>query len=231
MAKQNNQSSIFNKNFMVRSLTALIAAPIVIYDVYLGSFFFKGMILVMAVLMAFEWSEVTKNKDATDKQNMMWKIIGLFYILLPCLSLIWIREQHKGMSIIFWLLANVWATDIAAYLVGSTVGGWKIWPSISPNKTWSGFVAGVLASTGVGYATAKLTGSQRPDILILMSIVLSIYGQIGDMVESWIKRHFNVKDSGKMVPGHGGILDRVDSLVPVAPKVVAVLLFDKWGIF
>lgn len=226
MVKEDNKSNIINNNFILRSITTLIAVPIVIYNVYLGSFFFKAMILILAILMAFEWNQITKNPDATLKQNMMWKLIGVFYILLPCLSLIWMREQEKGNIVIFWLLANVWVTDIAAYVVGKVVGGWKIWPNISPNKTWSGFIAGVLAAALVGYVTARLNNSEKSWLLILISIVLSIYGQIGDMIESWIKRHFNVKDSGKMIPGHGGILDRVDSLVPVAPKVVVLLLFE-----
>jgi len=228
MEKQESKAS---NNFITRSITALVAIPLVIGNVYLGGIVYKGMILIIAILMAFEWHEVTFNRDATPMNGLKWKLIGLIYIFMPCLSLIWLRDHTKGFEIILWLLANVWATDIAAYLVGMTIGGWKLCPSISPNKTWSGFIAGVLAATLVGYITAKLVHSNKPHMLMLMSIVLSIYGQIGDLIESWIKRKFDVKDSGKMIPGHGGILDRVDSLVPVAPKVVAILLLDSGGIF
>jgi phosphatidate cytidylyltransferase len=145
--------------------------------------------------------------------------------------MIWLREQPKGFTIILWMLSVIWATDSAAYFVGKAIGGWKIWPAISPNKTWSGLVGGVLAAYLVGCITVWFNDSEKPNLLIFLSVVLSIYGQIGDMVESWIKRTFGVKDSGKAIPGHGGILDRVDSLVPVAPKVAMVVFFDHWGIF
>jgi phosphatidate cytidylyltransferase len=218
-------------NFFLRSITAIIVAPIILFNVHLGGYVYKGLIVMMAILMAFEWQQITYDKNANLQKNILWKIIGIMYILLPTLSLIWLREHAKGREIIFWLLANIWATDIAAYIFGNLIGGWKICPKISPNKSWSGFVGGVCAAFVVGYVTTKLMHSNKPQYIMILSVVLSIYGQIGDLIESWMKRYFHVKDSGKIIPGHGGILDRVDSLVPVAPKVVMVLLFDKWGIF
>jgi phosphatidate cytidylyltransferase len=217
-------------NFCARSITAIILAPIVLWLVYIGGPAYKALVLVMAILMAFEWNDITSNQP-DERAQLIWKLVGIAYILLPTISLLWLRDHHKGQAIVFWLLATVWATDIAAYFVGSIIGGWKIYPAISPNKTWSGLAGGVIAAAFVGYITAKLSNSNKPDFLIMLSVVLGVYGQIGDFVESWIKRKFGVKDSGKMLPGHGGILDRVDSLVPVAPKVVFVVLFDKWGIF
>jgi phosphatidate cytidylyltransferase len=228
MEKNNINSKLVN--LLQRSASAIILVPIVLSAVYFGGIVYKGLIVVMAILMAFEWSNITA-KQTDSKQQFIWSLIGLIYILMPTVSLVWIREHSKGKEVIFWLLANVWMTDIAAYFVGSTIGGPKLCPSISPNKTWSGLIGGVIAAAIVGMITAKYNHSAKPEYLIILSATLGIYGQIGDLIESWIKRKFNVKDSGKIIPGHGGILDRVDSLVPVAPKVVFVLLFDKWGIF
>ncbi len=218
-------------NFFLRSITAIIVAPVILFNVHLGGYIYKALILMMAVLMAFEWQQITYEQNATLQKKILWKIIGIIYILMPALSLIWLREQPKGSQILFWLLANIWATDIAAYIFGNLIGGWKICPAISPHKSWSGFIAGACSALMVGYVTTKLMHSNKPQYIMILSVVLSIYGQIGDLIESWVKRYFHVKDSGKIIPGHGGILDRVDSLVPVAPKVVMVLLFDKWGIF
>lgn len=217
-------------NFFIRSISSLLLAPLVILIVYYGSYLYKALILLMAILMAFEWNAITSSQSE-EKNPIIWKAIGIFYILMPTISLIWLRDQHKGNEIIFWLLATVWATDIGAYIAGSTIGGWKICPQISPNKTWSGLAGGIIAAALVGYITSRIGHSNKPHYLIMLSIILGIYGQIGDLIESWIKRKFGVKDSGHIIPGHGGILDRVDSLVPVAPKVVFVVLFDKWGIF
>jgi phosphatidate cytidylyltransferase len=235
MEKSETSSKIYN--FFVRSLSVIILAPIVLAIVYFGDKYssfgdpiYKTLILIMAILMAFEWSSITANQPDASQQRL-WAFIGLIYILMPTISLIWIREHAKGREVIFWLLANVWVTDIAAYFAGNLIGGPKLCPNISPNKTWSGLIGGVAGACLVGYITADISHSNKPAYLIILSATLGIYGQIGDLIESWIKRKFNVKDSGKIIPGHGGILDRVDSLVPVAPKVVFVLLFDKWGIF
>lgn len=217
-----------NSNFIQRVITALILAPIVLSIVYLGGSIYLMFVLIMAVLMAFEWKAMISN---SGQNQVMWNLIGVFYIVAPTFSLIWIREQEKGKLIIFWLLAIIWVTDIAAYLAGNLIGGWKIYPKISPNKTWSGLIGGVTGASIIGYLTAVICDSANPEYLIGLSAVLSFYGQVGDFIESWIKRKFGVKDSGQMIPGHGGILDRVDSLVPVAPKIVFILLLDKWGIF
>ena len=224
---------IFDKNFFERLITASILLPIVVIAVFYGGIFFQILIVFVTICMAYEWNEMTAqpNKDKSIIAQYTWKIIGAIYIGLPTISLLWIRDQERGFIITMWLLIVVWITDIAAYLFGRWIGGWKIYAPISSNKTWSGLIAGVISATLFGWWFSEKIESLHPFYLILLTATLSIYAQVGDFVESFIKRKFGAKDSGDILPGHGGILDRVDGIVTVAPKVVVVLLFDKWGLF
>ncbi|MEP7007661.1 MAG: phosphatidate cytidylyltransferase [Sphingomonas bacterium] len=145
---------------------------------------------------------------------------GAVYIGLPILSLLLIRHQKEGVVFTLWALALVWACDIGAYFAGRTIGGPKLAPAISPNKTWAGLIGGVVAASAFGALMHSACG--LPWRLTLATPVLAVLAQGGDLFESWLKRQAGVKDSGNILPGHGGILDRLDGLVPVAP--VAALL-------
>jgi phosphatidate cytidylyltransferase len=116
----------------------------------------------------------------------------------------------------------VWANDIAAYACGRAIGGPKLAPRLSPNKTWAGFVGGVASAGALGWAAARLAGAAAPAPLAAASLFLAVAGQLGDLAESAAKRHFGVKDSSRLIPGHGGILDRVDGLL--AASVAAAVL-------
>ncbi|MEM7620805.1 MAG: phosphatidate cytidylyltransferase [Pseudomonadota bacterium] len=161
------------------------------------------------------------------QKTALWSGAGIFYVSFPTLSLIWFRHDLSlGVQALFYLMLIVWLTDSMAYLVGKNIGGWKLWPSISPNKTWSGFCGGLIASGLVG----ALWGGylQYPNILALicLSFVLSLTTQIGDMLESAMKRNFGFKDSSLLIPGHGGILDRVDGLVFAACMAAILALWS-----
>jgi phosphatidate cytidylyltransferase len=187
------------------------------------------MILTLAILMTQEWYELTVKNNKNNPQ--LWKMMGLFYVAIPCTSLIWISNQHNGNLIIIVLVLIVWATDTAAYFCGKIIGGKKLAPKISPNKTWSGLIGGVIAAMITGYYLKEFIGITRGKYFFLaLCMTLAIYAQLGDLLESWIKRKFNIKDSGSLIPGHGGILDRVDGLTITAPKVALILLFHEWHI-
>jgi phosphatidate cytidylyltransferase len=149
---------------------------------------------------------------------------GLLYAGLPAMSLVYLRDEPHGLWLALWTLAVVWATDIGAYFAGRTIGGPKLAPVISPNKTWSGLIGGVLAALGVGAAIAA--GAGLSPQLLFLGAAMAILAQLGDLYESWLKRRAGVKDSGRLLPGHGGVLDRLDGLVPVA---VAVALLRMLG--
>jgi phosphatidate cytidylyltransferase len=155
--------------------------------------------------------------------SSVWIGLGAAYLALPALALVWLRGLPEfGLQIVVWLLAVVWATDILAYVVGRKVGGPRLAPSISPGKTWSGLCGGVLAATLAGAVTAWGLGSERLLQATWLGAVLAVVSQIGDLIESMLKRRAGVKDSGTLIPGHGGVLDRLDGLILAAP-VLAVL--------
>lgn len=145
--------------------------------------------------------------------------VGAVYVGLPVLALVFLREQPGGLLLAFWAMALVWACDIGAYFAGRAFGGPRLMPAVSPNKTWAGLIGGVLAASLFALALMQW-GLARP--LALATPLLAVLAQAGDLYESWLKRRAGVKDSGTLLPGHGGVLDRLDGLVPVA--VVAALL-------
>jgi len=150
---------------------------------------------------------------------------GIFYAGLPVLALLYLRQQPDGLLLTLWTMATVWATDIGAYFAGRTIGGPRLAPAVSPSKTWAGLAGGVIAAGLLGLSLAQNFG--LPFMLALASGPLAVLAQIGDLVESGLKRQAGLKDSGQILPGHGGILDRVDGLVPVAP--VAALMVAAHG--
>jgi phosphatidate cytidylyltransferase len=144
---------------------------------------------------------------------------GMLYVVLPALAIIFLRQQNEGIALTLWMLVIVWSTDIGAYFAGRAIGGPKLAPRISPNKTWAGLIGGMAAALIVGLAVAWSTG--LPHITWLLGPPLAIAAQSGDLFESWLKRISGVKDSGWILPGHGGVLDRLDGVVPVAILVAA----------
>lgn len=157
-----------------------------------------------------------------------WMTTGLVYAGLPGIALIWLREQPQGLGLVLWVLVLVWATDIFAYFAGRLIGGPKIAPKISPKKTWAGLIGGVVGAMAIGGGVADYAGFPAP-LFVSLSGLLAVVAQAGDFFESWLKRRIGVKDSGTLLPGHGGIMDRVDGLVPVATLVTsALILKDIW---
>ena len=151
---------------------------------------------------------------------------GLFIGFCPAFAIYWIREMPGlGFETALWLALSVVVTDVAAYAAGRTIGGPKIWPRVSPNKTWAGLVGGMAGSACFG-ALLALYIEQAPGLIAFAGAVIAIVAQAGDFAESALKRYFNVKDSGRLIPGHGGILDRVDGQVTVLPLAAALMLLS-----
>lgn len=151
---------------------------------------------------------------------------GAVYVGLPTLALLAIRDQSEGIVFTLWVLASVWACDIGAYTAGRLIGGPKIAPAISPNKTWAGLVGGMAFAGVFGVAMHHFQG--LPLRLTLATPFLAVIAQTGDFYESWLKRRAGVKDSGNIFPGHGGVLDRLDGLVPVAPVAAFLVILPRF---
>ena len=152
---------------------------------------------------------------------------GFLYIALPAFALLVLSWTFYGL--VLWAMAVTWATDIGAYAAGRMVGGAKLAPRISPNKTWAGLAGGVMAAALVGWLLARLELFALESPFLWLGGAMAVAAQLGDLYESWEKRRAGVKDSGSLLPGHGGVLDRVDGLLPVAILTLAVPMADLWA--
>jgi len=165
---------------------------------------------------------------ALSSQRRLWIMAGFFYAGAALFAAVLLRaDQQMGFAALVFVLLVVWATDIGGYFAGRNIGGPKLWPRVSPNKTWAGAVGGFLGSlmVAVGFAAS---GVGRMVPLLVLGGILSIAGQLGDLFESAVKRRFGVKDSSHIIPGHGGLMDRLDSLVAVL-VLAAIFGFVRHG--
>ncbi|OLS42102.1 phosphatidate cytidylyltransferase [Bacillus sp. MRMR6] len=177
---------------------------------------------IFLILLLLAYTVLTKNQF--DFEDAGFSILSAIYVGIGFYFFIETREA--GLVYIFYSLFMIWATDSGAYFIGKATGKTKLWPEISPNKTVEGSIGGVVSALVVAVLFVFLSDINATLLSLLgITIILSIFGQIGDLVQSAFKRHFNVKDSGNILPGHGGILDRFDSLLFVLPLLN---LFHIW---
>ncbi|ABK44353.1 Phosphatidate cytidylyltransferase [Magnetococcus marinus MC-1] len=145
-------------------------------------------------------------------------VLGLLYVVIPLQLLLVVHSTEAGSAWILLLLLVMWSTDSAAYFTGRWLGKHKFSPHVSPKKTWEGFWGGTVAGAAASVAVSYGAGLPMPLIhAIGAGVILSVAGQLGDLVESLLKREAGIKDSGNIIPGHGGLLDRLDSMIFTAP--------------
>ncbi|MCA3414081.1 MAG: phosphatidate cytidylyltransferase [Roseomonas sp.] len=165
-----------------------------------------------------------------QRQGDIWPAAGLFYIGLVGFSLVLLRgEDHAGLLNTLFLVLIVWASDTGAYMAGRALGGPKLAPAISPGKTWSGAAGGLIAATLIGTGAAALLAPGGASRAAAIAAMLGVMSQAGDLLESAIKRRFGVKDSSSLIPGHGGMLDRLDGVMAAAPTATALALLAGRG--
>jgi phosphatidate cytidylyltransferase len=192
--------------------------------------YFKSAWLAVAVGAAVVWAVamIWRRDDGP-----MHEAFGVLYLGAPMVSLLWLRSGPAGWDWTLMLLAATWSADIGAYAGGSTIGGPKLWPRISPKKTWSGFVTGIVASMLAAECVAwALPGQGGPAVTWAWGagLIVGLATMAGDLCESMMKRGFGVKDSGAIIPGHGGLLDRVDGLMFAALAMAAIRLAVRFGV-
>lgn len=156
----------------------------------------------------------------------IWSALGLAYASLPFFAMSDLRsDNHNGLIVILLLYFCVWGADVFAYFAGRTIGGPKLAPSISPNKTWSGFIGSLVGALLLSYLVDLAAGFDPILVFFIIILLAAVVSQMGDLMESSIKRKFAVKDSGTLIPGHGGVLDRVDGLIVAAVFIWLVTLY------
>jgi len=194
---------------VVLGIGALVAAV-------LGGYYFAGFVALAACVMFYEWRRMVGG------WGFGWQVAGFVYALMPAIALLWIRDRSPiGLELLMWVFITTWSVDIGAYFSGRGIGGPRLAPAISPNKTWAGLIGGMAAAGLFGGLWAWLL--ELPAILIWLTLPFGLGAQLGDLFESWLKRRAGIKDSGNWLPGHGGALDRLDGLVVVSVLTAAVL--------
>jgi phosphatidate cytidylyltransferase len=198
-----------------RVISALILAPLALVALWLGGWPWILLVGLGSFVLADEWRRLARNRP-----GIAFIAAGFLCIIPGMAALIWLRaDPVAGRADLLFLVMTVWGSDIGAYALGRIVGGRRLAPSISPGKTWSGAVGGLVCAMLVGLATAGF--SPRA---MAVAAGLSLAAQAGDLLESAVKRYAGVKDSGTLIPGHGGLLDRLDGILAAAPAAALLAL-------
>jgi phosphatidate cytidylyltransferase len=202
----------------------IVLVGVVLAAVAVAALFATGLAVAIALVGAVLVFWTARDRSDLDPR---WTALGALWVALPCVWLLWLaREEATGRATLLWVLAVVWATDIGAYAIGGMLGGPRLAPRWSPGKTWAGLAGGTLCAALTGWATAACLGISPALPVILISAGLAVVEQFGDLAESLAKRRFGVKDTSGLIPGHGGLLDRLDGLLAVVPVVALLTLID-----
>jgi phosphatidate cytidylyltransferase len=225
-----------------------VLAPLGIAAVWLGGWPFYAIVAAVTATLIWEWTKLSHcarsfpswpgyvpgldpgiTRPSTHDQSTTC-VFGTIVLLTAAAAFAWLRADPTcGRANALFLLAIVWTTDIAAYLVGRAAKGPKLAPRISPAKTWSGAAGGGAAAICTGLITAAITATSHPHAAIIAA-AFSIVAQAGDLAESAAKRRFGVKDSGRLIPGHGGLLDRLDSTLAVSLAAALLVILRGRGV-
>ena len=212
----------------IRMLSALVLAPVALACVWVGGIAFTLVVAAIMLGLVIEWLALCRQPTARAAGALL-RPAGLAYVAVAGGALLWLRDDPvAGRPDVLFLLLVVWAGDIGAYLVGRWIGGPRLAPRISPGKTWSGSLGGLFAAIAVGLLAAHfIPGTATAWRGVLIAALLGVVAQAGDLLESFVKRRLEVKDSGHLIPGHGGLFDRLDGVLAAAP--VAALLALSLG--
>jgi len=206
-----------NADLPVRVASAIVVVAIALTALWLGGWIWAGFAMVVAGGVLYEWRALVRGWNPSPLAETAWTLGGILYLAPAAAMLMLMREGERGFADVLTLIALVAAIDIGAYFTGRAIGGPKIAPAISPSKTWAGLLGGILGALAVLVLSAKLSNATPAWWQVLgLAVLAAIVAQAGDFFESWMKRRADVKDSGKLIPGHGGLFDRVDGLIAVS---------------
>lgn len=190
-------------NLALRVISAAVLGPIAIAAAYFGGWPFAVFWAAAALAVLWEWTKLVT--------GVTWVVAGIGYAGVMFAAPVILRaDAAHGLLAILLLFAVVWTTDIFGYFAGRAFGGPKLCPAISPKKTWSGAIAGTLGAMIVAVLLAGYFGTFNKVAIAGIALLLSVTAQLGDLLESWVKRRFGAKDASQLIPGHGGVMDRLD---------------------
>ncbi len=235
-----------NSDLATRTMSALVMLAVSGFALWAGGMAWMVFVLVIGIGVWFEWSGLCLKMYPPGGKRTVWRYGGAVYCGIACAVLLALRDMPEGMYTVLMIVGAVIGTDIGAYIFGRTIGGPKIAPRISPSKTWAGLLGGMTGATLVivlmtylemrqsfdlegGFATSRSCPSLASElpVLVVSGIVLAILAQAGDFFQSWMKRKAGVKDSGNLLPGHGGLFDRVDGLLLVLVVTGNLILLSE----
>ena len=211
-------------DLLVRFVSAVAMIVLTIIALYLGAWFWIAFVVLLAGLVLWEWNLLVRGFGVSAVAEVAWQFIGALYVGAAALAMVQVRINYDMWTVLVAFLAPVIAVDVGAYFAGRSIGGPKIAPSISPSKTWAGLFGGAVAAsiitigievldfgptTAPGYTMASI------GLAALSGLLIAVIAQSGDFFESWMKRRAGVKDSSSLIPGHGGVFDRLDGFLAV----------------
>jgi phosphatidate cytidylyltransferase len=225
----------------IRTLSSVAMMSVAIVAIWLGGYTFMALVIVVGLGVFFEFTKLVFGFAHSPLARILWLLGGLGYVGLACFTLMLFSAPFFGMTPAILLIAGVIGTDVGAYFAGRSIGGPKIAPRISPSKTWSGLFGGMMGAglmmvvMQAGIYAFRGGNAGDGDVylaygwarLMLTGAALAVVAQMGDFFESWMKRRAGVKDSGRLIPGHGGLFDRTDGLIAVAFAAGVVTLFQS----
>ena len=220
----------------LRIISSAVLIPIVVCIVAIGEEIFMGLIAICLAIGFMEWINIARHISMSRAAKFALIALGLVYLSVSFVEMIALREHTNGLFLTVMFMLCIWASDSVAYLFGKTIGGKKMSPTISPNKTWSGYAGALIGPalvTSIGmpiYFKWYLYFDQEIPfdvVYILAGLAIGIAGQSGDLMISAMKRKAGLKDTGAIIPGHGGILDRIDALLLALPVFLALIKYTS----
>lgn len=212
-------------DLLVRFVSAVAMAGAAVIALWLGSWFWVGFVVLLAGLVLWEWNGIVSKFGGSALSEIAWQFVGAIYVGAAALAMVQVRFNYETLAVIMVFIAPVVAVDVGAYFAGRLIGGPRILPSVSPSKTWAGLLGGIVAATlicilaeiydigpgaqNAGFGLVGFVGA------LVTGTLIAVIAQAGDFFQSWMKRRADVKDSGNLMPGHGGIFDRLDGFIAV----------------
>ncbi len=200
-------------DLLPRVLSGVVLVGIAAVDLWFGGWAFALLLAIGGALVLWEWLALVRKMTVGPALRLTLTLMGPLAVA-GAIAGLWVVREQLGFTAALWVFAMVWATDIGAYFAGRAFGGLRLAPTISPSKTWSGLIGGMIAALVVGATLGDRAGIEGVPLWI--GAPMGLLSQLGDLAQSWMKRLAGVKDSGRIIPGHGGVFDRVDGLLPVA---------------